>query len=169
MAIALDRIIVPTYLRGLSVLARYVDKASTHVATNGLADDAIVQARLAPDMLTFAGQVQRASDTAKGGIARLLGIDAPRFEDSETTLAELKARIEKTIAFVAAADRAGIAAAEDREITLTAGSLERRFDGVGYAIDFAVPNFDFHVAVAHAILRHAGVTVGKLDYLGATT
>ncbi len=169
MAIPLDRILVPTYLRGLTVLSRYVDKATAHVAANGLADDAIVQARLVADMLPFAGQIQRASDTAKGGIARLLGIDAPRFEDTETTLADLKARIEKTIAFVASADRAALAASETREITLTAGTLERRFDGVGYVIDFAVPNFDFHVAVAHAILRHAGVAVGKLDYLGATT
>lgn len=169
MAIALDRILVPTYLRGLTVLSRYIDKAAAHVAANGLADEAIVQARLAPDMLTFAGQIQRASDTAKGGIARLLGIDAPRFEDNETTLAELKARIDRTRAFVASADRAGIAAAEDREITLKAGALERRFDGVGYVIDFAVPNFNFHVAIAHAILRHAGVAVGKLDYLGAAT
>ena len=162
-------ITIPCFAQMLRSLSTLLSKGEERAQALGFEVQNRLDARLAPDMLTFAGQVQRASDTAKGGIARLLGIDAPRFEDSETTLAELKARIEKTIAFVAAADRAGIAAAEDREITLTAGSLERRFDGVGYAIDFAVPNFDFHVAVAHAILRHAGVTVGKLDYLGATT
>lgn len=168
MSVSLQRMVLPTYVRGLRVLALYIDKAAAHGAAHGLADETLVGARLAPDMYTFAGQIQRASDTSKNAIARLLGVDPPRFEDNETTLAELKARVERTLAYVGDSDGAQIDAGAGREITLAFGTFRRTFGGEDYVLDFALPNFHFHVAMAHAILRHVGVDVGKLDYLGAT-
>ena len=167
MPLSISRLTVPAYTRGLQVLSRYLDKAAEH-ASAGHADAAdMVGARLAPDMLPLAGQIQRASDTSKNAIARLLGIDAPKFEDNETTLAELKARVANTIAFISQADAAALDASAAREITLTFGDFRKTFDGEDYVLSFALPNFYFHVAMAHAILRHQGVAVGKLDYLGA--
>lgn len=165
MPLSISRLTVPAYTRGLHVLSRYLDKAAEHAGAAGA--DALVGARLAPDMLPLAGQVQRASDTSKNAIARLLGIDAPRFDDNETTLAELKARVANTIAFISQADAAALDASAAREITLAFGDFRKTFDGEDYVLSFALPNFYFHVAMAHAILRHQGVAVGKLDYLGA--
>ena len=166
MSASISRLTVPTYLRGLRVLANYLDKAAAHAQSNGLDPDSLVGARLAPDMLPLSGQIQRASDTSKNAIARLLGSESPRMEDNEATLDDLKARIQRTIAYVQSADAAQLDAAEAREITLTTGKLSRSFDGLGYVLDFALPNFQFHVATTHAILRNQGVAVGKLDYLG---
>lgn len=167
MSLSLHRLTVPTYLRGLRTLSHYLDKAAEHARAQATDPDALAAARLAPDMLPLAGQVQRASDTSKNAIARLLGVDPPRFADEETTLDQLRERLARTIAYVESADAAAIDAGAGREITLTFGTLSRRFDGEGYVLDFALPNFYFHLATAHAILRHAGVPIGKLDYLGA--
>lgn len=168
MSASISRLTVPTYLRGLRVLAHYLDKAAAHARENGLDPAILVGARLAPDMLPLSGQIQRASDTSKNAIARLLGSESPRMEDNETTLDELKARVERTIAYVGSADAVQLDAAQGREITLKFGEFSRSFDGLGYVLDFALPNFHFHVATAHAILRSQGVAVGKLDYLGVT-
>lgn len=168
MSLSLHRLTVPTYLRGLRTLSRYLDKAAEHARAQATDPDALAAARLAPDMLPLAGQVQRASDTSKNAIARLLGVDPPRFEDSETTLDDLQARIARTIAYVEAADAAAIDAGAGREITLAFGQFKKTFDGEDFVLSFALPNFYFHVATAHAILRQAGVPIGKLDYLGAT-
>jgi len=167
MPLSLHTLTVPAYLRGLRTLTRYLDRATAHARENGNDPDALAAARLAPDMLPLAGQIQRASDTSKNAIARLLGVDPPRFADEETTLDQLRERLARTIAYVESADAAAIDAGAGREITLTFGTLSRRFDGEGYVLDFALPNFYFHLATAHAILRHAGVPIGKLDYLGA--
>ena len=168
MSLSLQRLTVPTYARGLRVLALYLDKAAAHAAARGIAEDSLVNARLIADMLPLSAQIQRASDTSKNAIARLLGVDAPRFEDNETTLAELKVRVERTLAYVEAADGASLEPGADREITLTFGTFKRSFGGEAYVLEFALPNFHFHVAMTHAILRHVGVDIGKLDYLGAT-
>ena len=167
MSLSVSRLTVPAYVRGLQVLSRYLVKAADHASAGHADAAALVGARLAPDMLPLAGQIQRASDTSKNAIARLLGVDAPRFEDNETTLAELKARVDKTLAFIAVADAAALDAGAGREITLAFGEFRKTFDGEDYVLSFALPNFYFHVAMAHAILRHQGVAVGKLDYLGA--
>lgn len=166
MPLSISRLTVPAYTRGLQVLSRYLDKAAEHASAGHADAAALVSARLAPDMLPLAGQVQRASDTSKNAIARLLGIDAPRFDDNETTLAELKTRVANTISFIAQADAAALDASAAREITLAFGDFRKTFDGEDYVLSFALPNFYFHVAMAHAILRHQGVAVGKLDYLG---
>lgn len=168
MTLSLHRLTVPAYLRGLRTLTRYLDHAATWARANDTDPDTLAAARLAPDMLPLAGQIQRASDTSKNAIARLLGVDPPRFADEETTLGELRERLARTITFVESADPAAIDAAAAREVTLTFGTLSRRFDGESYVLEFALPNFYFHLATTHAILRHAGVPIGKLDYLGAT-
>lgn len=168
MSLSLQRLTLPAFTRGLRVLALYLDKAAAHAAARGIAEDSLVNARLVADMLPLSGQIQRASDTSKNAIGRLLGIDPPRFEDNETTLAELKARVERTLAFVEATDGAQIDAGAERRISLASGAYAREFSGEDYVLDFALPNFDFHVAMTHAILRHVGVDIGKLDYLGVT-
>jgi uncharacterized protein len=167
MTASISRLTVPTYLRGLRVLAHYLDKAAAHARENGLDPATLVDARLAPDMSPLSGQIQRASDTSKNAIARLLGSESPRMEDNETTLDELKARVQRTIDYIEGADTAALDAAEEREITLKFGEFSRTFDGLGYVLDFALPNFQFHVATTHAILRNQGLAVGKLDFLGA--
>lgn len=166
MTAPISRLVVPTYLRGLRVLTHYLDKAAAHAQASGIDPATLVNARLAPDMLPLSGQIQRASDTSKNGIARLLDSESPRMDDNEATLGELKARIERTIAWVESADTARLDAAEGREITLTFGQFSHTFDGLAYVLDFALPNFQFHVATAHAILRNQGVAIGKLDFLG---
>lgn len=168
MSASISRLTVPTYLRGLRVLAHYLDKAIAHAQANGLDPATLVEARLAPDMLPLSGQVQRASDTSKNAIARLLGTESPRMQDDEATLEQLKARVQRTIDYIESADRAALDGAEAREVTLTFGPSSHTFDGLGYVLDFALPNFHFHVATAHAILRNQGLAVGKLDFLGAT-
>lgn len=167
MPLTISRLTVPAYVRGLHVLTRYLDKALAAVADGHGSDEALVQARLAPDMLPLAGQIQRASDTSKLAIARLLGVDAPLFADDETSLAQLKERTAKTLAWIETADTAALDAAGTREITLTFGPHKRTLGGEEFVTTFALPNFYFHVATAHAILRNAGIAVGKLDYLGA--
>ena len=125
-----------------------------------------MQARLAPDMLPLAGQVQRASDTSKNAVARLTGIDAPAFPDVETTFAELRQRIGDTLDFFASVDPPRLEDSGAREITLKFGQFQTVLAGEDYLLTFALPNFYFHLATAHGILRHQGVQVGKLDYLG---
>lgn len=128
---------------------------------------ALVGARLAPDMYPLSGQVQRASDTAKGTAERLSGVPAPRFPDEETTFPELQARIAATLAYLRSVDPSALEGSEARGVTLKFGKLSQDFTGASYLTDFAIPNFIFHVAVAHAILRNQGVSVGKRDFLGS--
>ena len=118
-------------------------------------------------MMAFSRQVQTASDQAKGGAARLAGIDPPKFEDNEATLADLKARIAKTIEFVQSVDRGAIDASSDRDIVFPQGQNKLKLKGADYLSQLSLPNFYFHVTTAYDILRYAGVEIGKRDYLGA--
>lgn len=127
----------------------------------------LVSARLAPDMLPFSGQVQRASDTSKATITRLTDVKAPSFPDDEVSFADLKARIAKTVAFLEGLDTSVLDDSESREVTLSFGPHKALLGGQDYMLQFALPNFFFHVTTAHDILRHNGVPIGKLDYLGA--
>ncbi|TCT06641.1 DUF1993 domain-containing protein [Aquabacter spiritensis] len=153
---------VPVLVRGLTILSGYMDKAAAFAAETGTDPAALIGARLAPDMLPLAGQVQRASDTAKASITRLTGLEAPSFPDTETTFPELKERIAKTIAFVETATPADFEGSDAREIDLRVVTTT----GADYPALFMLPNFFFHLATAHALLRQAGVAVGKKDYLG---
>ncbi|SME92698.1 hypothetical protein SAMN06265365_101523 [Tistlia consotensis] len=157
---------IPVLTHGLGVLSGYLDKAEAHAAARGLDPAELVGARLAPDMLPLSGQIQRASDTAKASVARLTGLAAPSFPDSETTLAELKERVARTLAFLGGVGREPFDGAEARSIELRFGKFQASYSGADYVTRFMLPNFFFHVTTAHGILRHQGVEVGKLDYLG---
>ena len=166
MSLSMYRLSIPVFVRGFGVLSAYLDKAEAHAQASGLDPEVLVQARLAPDMLPLAGQVQRASDTSKNAVARLTGIDAPAFPDVETTFAELRQRIGDTLDFFASVDPPRLEDSGAREITLKFGQFQTVLAGEDYLLTFALPNFYFHLATAHGILRHQGVQVGKLDYLG---
>jgi hypothetical protein len=161
MPISMYQASIPVLIRGLENLSVILQKGAAH------ADSAsFVEARLAPDMMTLAGQVQRASDSAKGCASRLGGIDNPSFPDTEKTIADLQARVRKTIDFLKGVKREQIDGSEERKIEFKAGPRELKFTGTQYLLGFALPNFYFHVTTAYDILRHKGVAVGKMDYLG---
>jgi hypothetical protein len=122
--------------------------------------------RLAPDMFPLTMQVRVACDFAKGTTARLAGEEPPKWDDAETTIAELQARIERTVAFVQGFDAARFDGAEDRTVTLTIRGEPVEFGGLDYLRHVAMPNFFFHVTTAYDILRHAGVEIGKRDFIG---
>jgi uncharacterized protein len=158
---------VDAYVRGLNVLSAIIDKAAAHAEAKKIDPNVYVTLRLRPDMMAFSRQVQTASDQAKGGAARLAGIDPPKFEDNEATLADLKARIAKTIEFVQSVDRGAIDASSDRDIVFPQGQNKLKLKGADYLSQLSLPNFYFHVTTAYDILRYAGVEIGKRDYLGA--
>ena len=152
----------PVYVAALTNMQRWMDKA----IEEGKDEAQLVEARLAADMRPFSSQIQMASDTAKGGAARLAGVDAPSMPDTETSFAELKARCQRTIDFIQGIDRSAFDGAEDREVVMkfpNGGGY--RFTGAAYLTGFALPNFFFHVTTAYAILRANGVGVGKPDFL----
>ena len=154
---------VPVFVRGLAVLSDLLAKGERHAA---LAEADLVGARLAPDMMTLAGQVQRASDTAKFGAARLTGRAAPSFADDEATFAALRDRCARTIAYLRGFAPDAFAGSEARTVSFGGGASGRTLPGDAYLLSFALPNFFFHVATAYDILRHEGVPIGKRDYLG---
>lgn len=166
MSLSFYQASVPVFLRGFDNLSGLLDKAAAHVALSGSDEATLVEARLAPDMYPLARQVQIASDAAKGCAARLAGVDVPSFPDDETTLEQLKARIAKTVDFLKSVDSAAINAGEDRIIELKIGGVQTPFTAQAYLLGFALPNFYFHLTTTYAILRHNGVPLGKLDYLG---
>ena len=159
---------IPVFEIGLNALSAILYKAETYAAAKAIDPSVLLNARLFPDMFSFTRQVQSACDLAKNGGARLAGIDPPRYEDNEKTIAELKARIAKTLAFVKTLDAKKIDESADREITFPLGPNNRgQMKGVDYLNHFALPNFYFHLATAYDILRHWGVEIGKRDFLGA--
>ncbi len=166
MSLTMSQASVPAFVRGLKVLSALLQKGEDHAAQAGMVPEALLGARLADDMLPLSAQVQRASDTAKFAAQRLSGGDAPKFADDETSFGQLQERIAHTIAYLESVDPAQIDAGTDREVTLKFGAAGATFTGASYLTTFALPNFYFHVAIAHGILRNQGVKVGKLDYLG---
>jgi len=160
MTISLHEASSAAYIRGFHVLADLLGKAKDH------GGDTLVEQRLAPDMLNLAGQVQRASDTAKFGVARVAEVDAPSFEDNETTIDQLLKRINDTVAWIESIPADKVNAGASRSITRKFGPSEKTFSASEYLMVFALPNFYFHITTAYDILRHNGVGVGKLDYLG---
>jgi len=166
MPISVHQASIPVLIRAFDNLTAILEKAETHAAEKKIDLSVFVTARLAPDMNNLAQQIQRASDTAKGCAARLAGIENPSFADTETTFPDLLARIAKTVDFLRTVTEAQLAGAEDRIITLNLGSRTVDFTGAAYLLGFALPNFFFHVTTAYDILRHNGVAIGKLDFLG---
>ena len=166
MSVSLHDIAIPTYRRFLANLAGFLVKAADHVKSEGGDPESLVDARLAPDMKTLAGQVQLASDAAKGGAARLAGVKPPSFEDKETTLAELQDRIARTIAFLDTITPDKTGGDDGRTIELPLPNRTITFTARDFIVGFSLPNFLFHVNAAYMILRNQGVPLGKLDYLG---
>ncbi len=166
MTISMYQASVPRLVNALGNLSNILDKAQAHADAKKLDPAVLPGLRLFPDMLPLKSQVQIASDTAKGVVARLAGVEIPAYEDTETTLAELKARIAKTIAFVQTFTPAQIDGTEDKEIITRRGEKETRYTGMQFLLGHAIPNIYFHVTTAYNILRHNGVEIGKRDYLG---
>ena len=166
MSLSVYKLTVPAIRRGFDVLASYIEKAAEFARASNIHPDTLIQARLAPDMLTFAGQIQRASDKSKNGIARITGVEAPRFEDNETAFDDLQARIAKTVYFLESLEEHSFDGAETRPIEIKFRSINGLFTGETYATSILLPDFYFHIATAHAILRSRGVAIGKADYLG---
>jgi hypothetical protein len=158
---------VPATTQILGSIAAVLDKAASYCEEKKINPSVLVNYRLAADMLPLSTQIQIMSDQAKGMMARLAGVDIPSYGDTETTLPELQARIAKTLAFVKSFTRDQIDGTEDKEITLKIAGNEMKFSGRQYLINFVLPNFYFHAATTYDILRHAGVPLGKRDFLGS--
>ncbi len=167
MPISMYQASIPVCLQFLTALSALLDKASEHARAAGSDPAELVNARLAPDMFPLSRQVQIATDHAKGMAARLAGRDAPKYEDNETTVEALKARIAKTMDFVSAVEVAEIEGSAERQVSLTVGGKPMSFTGQRYLMHFALPNFFFHATTAYAILRSKGVALGKQDFMGA--
>jgi hypothetical protein len=167
MSLTMSNASVPAFVRGLTVLSTLLKKGEEHAVQAGIAPEVLLGARLAEDMLPLSAQVQRASDTSKFAVQRLSGGEAPKFEDNETSFAQLQERIASTIAYLEGADAAQVDAGAEREVSLKFGSFGANFSGESYLLTFALPNFYFHIVTAYDILRNQGVRIGKLDYLGA--
>ena len=167
MTLSMYQASVPVFIQGLTGLGGVIDKAAAHAAERKIDPAALLQARLYPDMFPFARQVQIATDFAKGGAARLAGVEFPAYEDSETSFEELKARVDKTIAFLRTLDAAQIDGSEERDISLVRRGETSIVKGQAYLLEQAMPNFYFHITTAYAIQRHNDVEVGKRLFLGA--
>jgi hypothetical protein len=167
MQITMYDTLVPTANRMLGNLSSFLDKAEAFAAAKKIDATILLNSRLAPDMFPLTRQVQIAADMVKGAAARLSGTELPKFEDNETTIAELKARVAKTLAFVNSVDAAKFGGSEDRDVTLQARTGDRHFKGLNYLRDYVLPNVYFHTTAAYAILRHNGVELGKNDFIGA--
>ncbi len=150
----------------LTNLSAILDKAQAHVDAKKLDETALTSFRLYPDMLPMSQQVQIACDTAKGLVARLAGVEIPAYEDNEKTLADLKTRIAKTMAFIQTFTPAQIDGTEDKDIVVKRGEKETHYKGMQFLLGHVLPNLYFHVTTTYAILRHNGVEIGKRDYLG---
>ena len=167
MTLSMYQASVPVFKQLLGGLSAVLAKAEAHAAAKKIEPNALLQARLYPDMFTLLRQVQVACDFAKSVSARLAGVEVPGFEDKEQTFADLQARIAKTLAFIDSITPAQIEGSEARHIVTQAGTpKEKIFTGHSYLFNYGLPHFFFHTSTAYAVLRHNGVEVGKKDYIG---
>jgi uncharacterized protein len=167
MPITMHAASVPVFTQMLGSLDSLLQKAEAHAEQRKIEPDALLQARLFPDMFPLRRQVQVACDFARGVSARLAGVEVPSWPNAETTFGELRALIEKTLAFIGGLEPAQFDNSESREIVTRPGTpKERRFDGRTYLLGYGLPQFFFHVTTAYALLRHNGVELGKGDYMG---
>ena len=166
MTISMHSASAPVFTRMLANLLTWLDKAEAHAAARKFDPSNYLGLRLAPDMLAFTRQIQIASDAAKGCMARLAGQEIPSWDDNEASLADLRARVRRTIDYVSSFSAAQIDGSESRPISVPRRNAEPlQFDGETFLKHYAMPNFYFHVTMTYALLRHAGVEVGKADYL----
>jgi len=167
LTISLYQASVPGYVRQLNGLSTILHKAIVYCAERKIDPAALLHARLYPDMLTLLRQVQIACSHAERGVCRLTGIEPPTHEDKEATFEDLEARVAATIAFVKSVDAKKMVGMEDRDITFPVGPQQMTLKGADYLFHFSLPNFYFHVTTAYDILRHNGVQIGKLDFIGS--
>jgi hypothetical protein len=166
MAISMYDFSIPVLIRGLTNLSAILDKGAAHAAAKKFDSIVLAQSRLFPDMHPLVRQVQFVCDTAKGAAGRLAGIEVPKHEDNEVTFADLKARIAKTLDFLKTVAAPQFKDAESRSIEIKFPNGSWKFTGIDYLTGFVLPNFYFHSSIAYALLRKAGVEVGKADFLG---
>lgn len=166
MTISMYQVAVPVFVRMLQNLTTIIEKGAAHAEAKKIAPLVLINSRLYPDMLPLSKQVQIATDMAKGCVARLAGLEPLKFDDNEASFPDLLARIRKTIDYLNTFSKAQIDGTEEKSITLQMRTGPLTFVGMQYLLNFAQPNFYFHVTTAHDILRHCGVEVGKWDFLG---
>jgi hypothetical protein len=157
---------VPAFAHSLTALSKILDKAETWAEAKKFKPEVIPNLRLIADMLPFTRQITIACDHAKGASARLAQVEVPSFPDTETTLAELKERIAKTIAFIQSIPAEAFEGAETRSVTIKVAGNDRSFPAMQYFASYAQPNFFFHMTTAYAILRTNGLEIGKGDFIG---
>ena len=168
MTITMHSASVPVFQRQLGAVLTWLDKAEAHAVARKFDTANYLQLRLAPDMLPFVSQTRIASDAAKSAVARLAGVEVPKFEDNEASFADLRARVQMTLDYVASVPAASIDGSELREITIPLRNRDAlQFTGEAFLKHWALPNFFFHTTMAYALLRHAGVDLGKGDFLAA--
>ena len=166
MSISMSSASLPVFKTLLGNLSHILDRGAAHAEARKFDPAALLQFRLAPDMLPLTRQVQIACDAAKNGIARISGVEAPKFEDTEATFADLKARIQKTVDYLNSVPNDRMDGTEDKDITFPVGKDKTRtMSGEAYLKHWAMANFHFHVTMAYAILRNNGVELGKADFL----
>jgi len=166
MTISMSSASLPVFKAMLGNLSHILDRGQAHAEARKFDPAALLQFRLAPDMLPFTRQIQIACDAAKNGVARISGVEAPKFEDTESTFDELKARIQKTVEYLASVPNERMDGTEDKDITFPIGKDKTRtMTGEAYLKHWALANFHFHITMAYAILRNNGVELGKSDYL----
>ena len=167
MSLTMYQASVPVFIHTLGNLSLILDKGLAHAEAKKIAPSVFVNARLAPDMYPLSRQVQIATDMAKGCAARLAGVEVPSYEDNEASFADLQARIAKTVAFLQSISAEQIDGSEERTVTLKLRGKEVNFIGQPYLLYFVLPNLYFHVTTAYDILRHNGVELGKMDFIGS--
>ena len=167
MAVSMYPISVPVFIKHLNGLAGCLKKAQALYAEKKYDETALLHFRFFPDMFNFAKQVQSVSDHAKGCTALLAGIEAPKYEDNEKSLADLIARVEKTVEFLKSIKPAQIDGTEDKAITIKMRDRELNMKGIELLLNRSLPNYYFHATTAYDILRHNGVGVAKRDFMGS--
>ena len=154
------------FRKALTQLLHVMEKGIANAKARNFDPNVLAGSRLAPDMFTFAKQIQLTSDFAKNSMARLAGVEAPKFEDSETTMDELVARVKKTLDYIDTISASALEGSETRDIKIPLRDRTVEFKGLPYLQHWAIPNFYFHFVTAYNLLRHNGVDVGKRDFLG---
>lgn len=165
MAITLYDQSIAVLAHGLRAMSTWLDKARSHADQAGYDANILCAARLFPDMLPLSRQVQIATDMCKGGAARLAGVEAPKWEDTETTLDEIQARINKALDYLAAFTAAQFDGADSRAVEINTTKRSYQFSGKDYLLQWVLPNFYFHLTTVYNLLRHNGVPLGKMDFL----
>ena len=166
MSISMYRASAPVFIRALTNMKTILQKGEAHAEAKKFKPEVLLNDRLCPDMFPLTRQVQIATDMAKGCAARLAGVEAPKYEDNEASFAELYARIDKTVEFLKSFKAEQIDGSEGRDITLPSPRGAMEFKGLDYLLGFVTPNLYFHCTTAYAILRHNGVELGKMDFIG---